>query len=85
MSSTVQIGGESVDINDPCAVLAALRKAELAVALGESVSMMRFGEDEVRFSASNVGRLEKLIVHYEQLCVRASGRRRRHAMNVRWS
>ena len=85
MSNTITIDGESIDINEPCAVLTALRKAELRVAVGESVSMTRFGEDEVRFSSANAGRLEKLIAHYERLCDRASGKRRRHAMNVRWS
>jgi hypothetical protein len=84
MSSTVKIGGVSVDINDPCAVLTELRKAQLRVATGESVSMQRFGEDEVRFTPANMGRLETLIQTYERSCAAKSGHRRRFAATVRW-
>ncbi len=78
--STISIGGVSVDINDPCAVLTQLRKAEVMVSVGESVSMARFGEDETRFTDANLKGLRELIVRYEGLCDRKNGKRRRHAM-----
>ncbi|HEV7436978.1 MAG TPA: hypothetical protein VGO22_19250 [Pseudorhizobium sp.] len=85
MSSLVRIGSVSVDINDPCAVLTELRKAELTVATGGAVSMTRFGEDEVRFTDASSAKLAGLIAKYEGLCDRKCGRRRRYAARVRWS
>jgi len=84
MSATVTIGGVDVDIDDPCAVLTELRKAEIIVAAGESVSMSRFGDEEVRFSAGSSRALSDLIARYEALCDRKCGRRRRFAKGVRW-
>lgn len=84
MSTTVSIGGVSVDINRPCDVLVELRKAQLAVATGETVSMTRFGQDEVRFTAASADRLDKLIATYEGLCAKSQGRRRRFAASVVW-
>lgn len=85
MSSFVSIGDVSVDINDPCAVLTELRKAQLAIATGESVAMTRFGQDEVRFTAASSARLDKLITTYEALCAKSQGRRSRFAARVIWS
>lgn len=84
MSSMVSIGGVTVDLNDPCAVLTELRKAQLAIATGESVAMTRFGQDEVRFTATSSARLDKLIVTYEGLCAKAQGRRNRFAARAIW-
>lgn len=80
----VRIGGITVDINNPCAVLAELRKVEIAIATGETVAMTRFGEDEVRFTEASGARLEKLIGTYERLCARASGQKPRSARVIRW-
>lgn len=84
MSTMVIIGGVSVDISRPCDVLMELRKAQLTVATGESVSMTRFGQDEVRFTTANADRLDKLIATYEGLCAKSQGRRRRFAASVIW-
>lgn len=84
MTSIVTIGGVAVDINRPCDVLVELRKAQLSVATGETVSMTRFGQDEVRFTAASAERLEKLIATYEGLCAKSQGRRRRFAASVIW-
>lgn len=84
MTDTVEIGGVSIDIDDPCAVLSALRKAQLVVATGGSVSMTRFGEDEVRFGAANLPALRKLIADYSTQCARKTGKRTRFAANVIW-
>lgn len=84
MSSIVIIAGVEVDLSRPCDVLQELRRVQLQLATGETVSMTRFGDEEVRFSAANSDRLEKLIATYEGLCERSQGRRRRHAMRVTW-
>lgn len=84
-TGTITIGGVAVDIDDPCAVLTELRKAELRVAAGESVAMARFGEDETRFTEASASRLERLIARYEDLCARKTGHRRRHAAPVRFT
>jgi len=85
MSSSLTIGGVIVDIDDPCAVLTELRKAELTIATGAAVSMTRFGEDEVRFTEASSSRLSALIEKYEGLCARKSGIRRRFAARIRWT
>lgn len=85
MADTMTIGGVTVDINDPCAVLAQLRKAQILVAAGESVAMARFGDDETRWSPANAASLERLIAKYETLCDRAAGKRRRFAAGIRFS
>lgn len=84
MSATVRIGDVVVDIDRPCDILTELRKAQLIIATGESVSMTRNGEREVRFTAASAARLDKLIETYERLCARTQGRRRRHAGTVVW-
>lgn len=84
MSSTIVIAGVSVDIENPCAVLAELRKAQIIVATGGSVAMTRFGEDEVRFTAASTARLDRLIETYQRLCDRSCGRQRRYAASVAW-
>lgn len=82
MNSMIVIAGVSVDINDSCAVLTELRKAQVVIATGGSVAMTRFGEDEVRFTAANAARLDRLIETYERLCDRSQGRRRRFAASI---
>ncbi|WP_223478739.1 hypothetical protein [Oricola indica] len=84
-STLIVIGKTTVDINDPCAVLTELRKAEILVATGETVSMARFGEDETRFTEANLAGLQKLIARYETLCARKSGNRTRFAATVRFT
>ncbi|MGB3026876.1 hypothetical protein [Paradevosia shaoguanensis] len=83
-ANMITIGGVSVDIEQPCLVLRELRKTEIAVAAGESVSMTRFDQDEVRFTPATISGLGGLIAKYEQLCAASQGRRRRGARVVRW-
>lgn len=82
--SLVNINGVSVDINDPCAVLTQLRKAEILVAAGESVSMSRFNRDTTEFTQANLPHLEKLIAQFEVRCNRAQGKRGRYAAQFRF-
>lgn len=85
MANFVQIGDASVDIEDPCAVVTALRKVQLQLAAGGGVVRARFGEDDVQFSASSMTALRDLISHYEGLCTAKSGRRARFAKRIRYT
>ena len=82
--SQVEINGTLVDISNPCALATELRKAEIVVAIGGGVAMTRFGEDEVRWSAANLGRLQDLIRKYEGECAKISGKRQRFAKSMRF-
>ncbi len=84
MANMVQIGDASVDIEDPCAVVTALRKVQLQLAAGAGVVRARFGEDDVQFAASSMSALRDLIGHYEGLCSAKSGRRARFAKRMRY-
>lgn len=85
MPNMVQIGDDAVDIDDPCAVVAALRKVQLQLAAGGGVVRARFGEDDVQFSASSMSALRDLIGQYEGLCAAKSGRRARFAKRMRFT
>jgi len=85
MPNHVTIGGEQVDIDDPCAVVTALRKAELMIVTGGGIVRARFGEDDVQFSVGSMTRLRDLIAHYEDLCAAKAGRRRRFAKRIRYA
>lgn len=82
--NTVEINGVQVDFDDPCAVADALRKAELSIVTGGGVATSRFGDDEVRWHASNITRLRELISRYEGQCAAKSGKRVRFAKRVRF-
>lgn len=84
VSTTIKIGGDTIDITKPCDVATALRKAELAVVAGETVTMVRFGDDETRFSSGNLARLRELIAYYDGLCAESAGKRKRFAAGIRW-
>lgn len=84
MSNEMKIGGVTVDLDNPCQVLAELRKAEIAVATGETVSVARFGDDETRFAPASMSGLKGLIADYERKCGVAQGRRVRFAKSIRW-
>jgi hypothetical protein len=85
MSNMVVIGGVEVDIENPCDVLGELKKARLVIATGGSVSMTRFDQDEVRFTAANGGELQNLIGIYQRECDKANGRMAGRARRVRWT
>ncbi|TPK15178.1 hypothetical protein FJ872_19460 [Mesorhizobium sp. B2-5-9] len=80
----VIINGVIVDINDPCAVAAELKKVELIVVTGGGVARSRFGLDEVQWNAANLGRLRELIQRYECACAAKSGKRLRYAKRMRF-
>ncbi|MGR3576990.1 MAG: hypothetical protein ACU0CF_19790 [Sagittula sp.] len=85
MPNLVQIGDDQVDIEDPCAVVIALRKVELSLVTNGGVIRARFGEDDVQFSASNLSRLRDLMDRYERLCAAKSGKRVRYAKRIRFT
>jgi hypothetical protein len=85
MTTMVEIDGVEIDMNDACAVVTALRAAELRLATGGGVVMTRFGRDnEVRWDRGSLAGLADLIGRYERLCERASGRRSRFAKRMRF-
>lgn len=84
MPNMVTINDASVDMDDPCAMATALRKLELQVVTGSGVVMTRFGDDEVRWSAANLGRLRDLIDDYERRCNLKNGIRTRYAKRLRF-
>ena len=85
VGSTIVIGGETVDINQPCDVVTALKKVELKVATGSLRVTVRFDEDEVTYSKANLADLRSVIADYENKCAKASGKAaRRSAIGIRW-
>ncbi|MGB3044190.1 MAG: hypothetical protein WBB98_13485 [Xanthobacteraceae bacterium] len=84
MPNMVTINDAPVDMDDPCAMATALRKLELQVVTGSGVVMTRFGDDEVRWSAANLGRLRDLIDDYERRCNLKNGIRTRYAKRMRF-
>lgn len=84
MPSMVVINGVSVDLDDPCAVAAELKKVELIVASGSGVARTRFGNDEVQWTAANLTKLQALISRYDGACAVRAGNRLRHARRMRF-
>jgi hypothetical protein len=84
MADFVTIDGTEIDLENPCAVASALRKVELKVATGGGVVMTRFGDDEVRWSATNLSGLRDLIADYERRCAAQTGGRTRYAKRLRF-
>lgn len=72
----VDIAGQQVDTDDPCGIASALRVARLQIATGGGVLVTRFGDDEVRFSAANLDRIDKLIADYDGQCAVKNGQTR---------
>jgi hypothetical protein len=84
--ANVMIGGVSVDIEDPCAIAAQLKVVRLQVVIGETVSMTRFDQDEVRFTPSNLAALDVAIADYERQCALKNGAARtRGARRAHWN
>ena len=76
----MKIGKNLVDISKPADVLAALRMVRIQIVTGGKAETMRFGEDEVTFSRSNIKHLDEEIARYERLVSQSSGGgRRRYA------
>ncbi len=74
------------ELPDPCAEAEALRNALRDLAMGSSVSRVRFGEDDVTYRTADMGVLRELLADAERRCREAQGdkRRRRFAMGARF-
>lgn len=73
--------------DDPCQEAIDLRQARRDLVLGEKASLVRFGEDEVRFTAADIDRLDAMIAEADKQCAIAEGRtpkRNRFAMRARF-
>lgn len=86
VSTIVKIGKDSVDLDNPCDMVAALRKVELAITAGQQRETVRFGDEQVTFTTANLDKLAVLIRTYEDKCRLASGGspRTRFAMGMRF-
>ncbi|MEO9900820.1 MAG: gpW family head-tail joining protein [Roseibium sp.] len=85
VSSMVQIGKDTVDLNKPCDVVTALRKVKLSVVTGGIAQTVRLDGEEVTFTKANLTALNALIAEYETACARASGKTSRgRARCARW-
>lgn len=84
--STVTIGGVSVDAEDPCALLVALKPAYYRMLAGETEAEFRHGDAAVRLSvqAMNLTEMRAVIERLEAECAARQGRRRRFAKGFRW-
>lgn len=86
VSTIVKIGKDSVDLASPCDVVTALRKIEMAIVAGQRAETVRFGDEQVTFTAANLDRLAALIRSYEDKCrLLSGGGRSRYAMSIRFT
>lgn len=67
---------------DHCAEAERLRALYTAIISGESISVTRFGEDEIRYAKADTAGLLRLIAYHEGIC---GGRRRRYALRARFT
>ena len=83
----VRIGGDQIDITNPCAVHTALVKVQLRLATGGLRETVRIDGEEVTFSRANDRRLAALILQYRELCPasRQSKPRLRYAKRFRFT
>ncbi|TRL35503.1 hypothetical protein [Rhizobium straminoryzae] len=79
MANIQKIGGASVDTDDPCQVLAALRLVRTKLAAGENVEEFSIQSpstrEMVRFTPAKPALLEQEIQRYERLCAEHQGTR----------
>ena len=86
MPTLVEIDGAQVDMDNPCAVVRALRAVELKLSVSGAVVMTRFSaNNEVRWGHADVGKLGDVIAKYERMCDRLSGRQTRFAKRMTFS
>lgn len=67
---------------DPCAEAARLREIRTAIATGDTVSKVRFGDEEIAYYSANLELLEREIVEADKACALQNGeapKRRRYA------
>jgi hypothetical protein len=70
---------------DPCAEATRLRNIRTAIATGRAESLIRSGDEEVRFFVADTDLLDRLIAEADAKCDLATGgaRRRRFAKGIR--
>lgn len=84
VSTTMQIGGDTVDLTKPAEVVAALEKIKLLVASGGKPQIVRTGSDEVTYTSANLSGLNSLIADWQAKANRQAGKGRGRARSVRW-
>lgn len=84
--ATVTIGGEVVEMSDPCALAEALRRRILEITTGQLNSEVRHGDTAVRkaWSSAELGELRKLLARAEAECARKQGKPGRFAKGIRF-
>lgn len=84
--STIEIGGASVEIDDPCALLDALRKAYYRLVAGEAEVEVKYGSKSARFAVlgNQMSELRAAMADLEARCMAKNGIRRRGARTIRW-
>jgi len=79
MPTLQKIGGITVDIEDPCQVLNALRLVRTKIGAGENVEEFSIQSpstrETVRFTPAKPALLEQDIQRYERLCAETRGQR----------
>jgi hypothetical protein len=83
--TTITVRKHIFDTSDPCSVAEALKLIRLQIAAGGQAEVVRFGDDEVRYTRANLKALDREIERYETACsLMNGGRRRRFAKRIRF-
>ena len=59
---------DCIETINPCQAYAALKRAELDLALGQAVASVSLGSEKTTFKATDRGRMTQLIAEYGRLC-----------------
>lgn len=76
---------DSVDIDDPCALLPIYKKALFELETGQAIARGKFGSDDIEFSRADMGRLTRRVAQLENECAIKQGKprqNRRRAMRA---
>lgn len=84
--STMKVGQDIVQMDDPCAMAEALRKVRIRLSAGQLRETVRIDGEEVTFQRARLDDLKQLIAEYENACRRKAGgvARSRHAKRFRF-
>lgn len=85
--STMKVGQDVVQMDDPCAMVDALRKVRIRLSAGQLRETVRIDGEEVTFQRARLDDLKLLIAEYESACRRKTGKttRNRHAKRFRFT
>ena len=85
--SMMKVGQDVVQMDDPCAMVEALRKVRVRLGAGQLRETVRMDGEEVTFQRARMDDLKELIAEYENACRRKTGgvARTRHAKRFRFS